>query len=40
MSAKSTSDFKVALLGSSDSGKTSLIKFLKGVNFEEDNATT
>lgn len=37
MSAKTTSiDCKVALLGGSDSGKTSIIKFLKGVNYEDE----
>ena len=31
-------DIKVALVGPSDSGKSSLIRFLKGMNFEPDNS--
>ena len=30
-------DYKVSLVGSSDSGKTSLVKFLKGMNFQEED---
>ena len=30
-------DVKVALIGSADTGKTSLVKFLKGFNFENDD---
>jgi polynucleotide 5'-kinase involved in rRNA processing len=29
-------EVKVALVGPSDSGKSSLVKFFKGTNFEED----
>jgi len=36
MSAKAKVDFKVSLLGASDSGKTALIRFLKGNNYEEE----
>jgi GTPase SAR1 family protein len=33
-------DVKVSLVGLADSGKTSLVKFLKGCNFEPDLSKT